>query len=366
MRVLAWVPQEYDTSPGQRFRLEQWEPVLRREGIEIVWSPFSGAALTRIMSQPGHLAGKAAGIAGALARRWREAFAARAFDLVYVFRESELMGPALPARLLGLLRVPFVFDFDDAVWVRYVSPANSYLSYLRMPGKTAFLCRGARHVLAGNPYLRDYALRHNRAVSIVPTTIDTERYRPLPPRQPEVPVIGWTGSYSTGQYLSVVGGALTRLARSHRFRVVVVGGGESFRPPGVEVEFRPWRSATELQDLSDFDIGLMPLPDAQWERGKCGLKALQYMALGVPAVVSPVGVNAQIVRDGENGLVAADEAGWERALGRLLDDASLRARLGAAGRATVEAEYSAAVVAPRVARILRQAAGLDTPAAFPR
>jgi glycosyltransferase involved in cell wall biosynthesis len=354
MKVLAWVPQEVDTSPGQRFRLEQWEPWLRREGIEIRWSPYADAALTRLLPRGGALAGKARGVLAALLRRLREAWRAGEFDLVYVFRETALFGPGLAERLLALRGVPFVFDFDDAVWVRYVSPANSYLSYLRFPGKTRAVCRLARHVIAGNPYLRDWALRYNPRVTVVPTTIDTEKYRPRTPRANGVPVIGWTGSYSTEQYLALVKPVLERLRRRFAFRVVVVGG-SGFAAEGVEVEHRPWRAASETEDLADFDLGLMPLPDAAWEQGKCGLKALQYMALGVPAVVSPVGVNREIVRDGENGLLADDADAWEQALARLLADAELRARLGAAGRRTVERDFSAAVHAPRVAELMRGA-----------
>lgn len=354
MKVLAWVPQEKDTSPGQRFRLEQWEPWLQREGIQITWSPFSDATASRLMQQPGHLAAKVRNVGAALARRLREAWAARGFDLVYVFREGALFGPALAERVLAWSGVPFVFDFDDAVWVRYLSPANAYLSYLRFPGKTAALCRMARHVLAGNAYLRDYALRYNGRVTVVPTTIDAEKYRPQPRAAATPPVIGWTGSYSTEQYLALVRPALSRLARRRSFRVVVVGGGR-FAADGVAVEHRPWRAASETSDLAGFDVGLMPLPDAEWERGKCGLKALQYMALGVPTIVSPVGVNAEIVSHGENGLVARTDGEWEEALDRLLADAALRARLGSAGRATVERSYSAAVHAPRVAAALRAA-----------
>ncbi|PYQ52780.1 MAG: group 1 glycosyl transferase [Acidobacteria bacterium] len=355
MRVLAWVPQELDTSPGQRFRIEQWAPLLRREQIELVWSPFLGEALGRALKTSGHVGAKAGGVLRALAARMREAWRAKEFDLVYIFREGALLGPALAERILRRAGVPWVFDFDDAVWVRYVSPANSYLSYLRFPGKTAFLVRHARQVMAGNAYLRDWAGRFNPSVSVVPTTIDTDTYRPVPPREGGPPVIGWTGSYSTEKYLELVRPALERLRRRRAFRLVVVGGG-AFRADGVEVEHRPWRARTETADLADLDIGLMPLPDAEWERGKCGLKALQYMALGLPVVVSPVGVNAEIVRDGESGVLARTAEQWEEALERLLADADLRRRMGRAGRATVERAYSAAVVAPRVAEIFRRAA----------
>jgi glycosyltransferase involved in cell wall biosynthesis len=167
-------------------------------------------------------------------------------------------------------------------------------------------------------------------------------------------VIGWTGSHTSEQYLEVVRPALERVRRRHDFLLVVVGGG-AFSSPGLDIVHRPWRSSTEVADLSDFDIGIMPLPDSEWERGKCGLKALQYMALGVPTVVSPVGVNKEIVEHGRNGLLAASDDEWEKAIELLLTDVDSRRRLGAEGRATVESTYSAAVHAPHVADIFREA-----------
>jgi len=167
-------------------------------------------------------------------------------------------------------------------------------------------------------------------------------------------VIGWTGSYSTYQHLERIYPILARLAKRHRFRLVIVGT-EAPEIHGVEVDFRPWRSETEAHDLADLDIGIMPLPDDAWSRGKCGLKALQYMALGIPPVVSPVGVNTEIVNDGVNGLVAETEDEWVDRLARLIENPPLRERLGRAARRTIEERYSARIVAPRVLEVFEKA-----------
>jgi glycosyltransferase involved in cell wall biosynthesis len=355
VRVLAWVPHEVGRTPGQRFRIEQWTPHLRAHGIEIAFSPFLEGDGASVFANPGHASRKARWVLSSLARRCAEAIRRTRADLVYIFREGALIGPALAERMLHLQGRPFVFDFDDAVWVRYVSPANGLLSHLRFPAKTQTLCRKARHVLAGNAFLRDYALRFNPRVSVIPTTIDTDLYRPRSRGESALPVIGWSGSFSTVQYLDLVRGALERLARRRRFRVVVVGG-TGFSASGVEVECRPWRADTEIDEISGFDVGIMPLPDDEWARGKCGLKALQYMALEVPPVVSPVGVNAEIVEDGTNGLWARSEDDWVEQLDRLLTDLALRRRLGVAARQRVDLAYSAAAVTPRVAAILKTAA----------
>ena len=308
----------------------------------------------RAFAQPAPLLRKAQLVLSSLALRLGEAARESRADLVYIFREGALLGPAFAERILSWRGIPFVFDFDDAVWVRYKSPLSGPLSYLRFSGKTATLCGRARHVLAGNPYLRDYARRFNPAVTVIPTTIDTELYRRRPRTAAAVPIVGWSGSPTTLPYLELVRGALAQLARRRAFRVLVVGG-SGFEVPGVEVECLPWRADTEVEDISRFDVGLMPLPEDEWARGKCGLKALQYMALRVATVVSPVGVNTEIVEGGA-GLVARDEDDWVECLDRLLSDQALREDLGEAGRRRVEERYSAAVVVPRVAEIFRQAA----------
>ncbi|HEU4593741.1 MAG TPA: glycosyltransferase family 4 protein [Pyrinomonadaceae bacterium] len=352
MRLLAIVPSIYDTNPSQRFRIEQWEPLLRARGVEITFKPFETKELNAVLYKHGQLAEKLRLVLKSFARRFSEVRAARDYDAVYVLREAALLGPPLFERWIARAGVPFIFDFDDAVFVPYVSPSNGYLSYLKFPGKTRSICRLAAHVMAGNEYLADYAREVNDRVTIVPTTIDTAKYTVEPrAEENEMPVIGWSGSHSTAQHLSTLRGALQRLAREERFLLRVIGA-PGFKIDDVNIEALPWRPETEVAELRTFDIGVMPLPDDQWSRGKCGLKALQYMAVGVPTVCSPVGVNTEIIQDDENGLIASTEDEWVEKLTRLLRSAELRQRLGRAGRATVDARYSASVQAPRVFQII--------------
>lgn len=357
MRVLALVPTEPDRNPGQRYRIEQWEPRLRALGVEIVYSSFGFPELSEVLYRPGHQLRKALLILQAYLHQMRAIARVGRFDLVYVFREAALLGPAFIESAIARRGVPLVFDFDDAVFVPYVSPSNGYLSYLKCFGKTATLCRIAEQVMAGNRYLQDYAERYSDAVTLVPTTIDTDVYRPelRRPRGNGVTVIGWTGSHSTVQHLRLAFPVLEELARRHPIRMVVVGS-DPIEIPGVETLFRRWSSAREVQDLADIDLGIMPLPDDEWSRGKCGLKALQYMALGVPAVVSPVGVNTEIVEDGVNGFTPSTDRRWIERLSLLVERPELRERLGAEARKTVESRYSAAVVAPRVLEVFQKAA----------
>ncbi|MGD9588981.1 MAG: glycosyltransferase family 4 protein [Pyrinomonadaceae bacterium] len=357
MKVLAIVPSIYDTSPGQRFRIEQWEPILKAGGVEIAYEPFESPELRSVLYGPGNSLTKVKEVTRSFRRRGSVVSAAGGYDLIYLFREAALLGPAWYERRFGRTGVPVVFDFDDAVFVAYRSPSNGYLSYLKFPGKTATICRIATHVIAGNPYLADYAREHNPNVTIVPTTIDTDKYEAKEkPAANDGPVtIGWSGSFSTVQHLDTVRDALQELAKTESFRLRVIGTPE-YSLPGVETEAMPWRSETEIADLSAIDIGLMPLPDENWTRGKCALKALQYMALGIPTVCSPVGVNTAIIDDGVNGFLAGSRDEWINKLRTLLHSPDLRRMVGLEGRKTVEEGYSARSQAPRVLEIFQRAA----------
>jgi glycosyltransferase involved in cell wall biosynthesis len=353
MHVLALMPALYDTSPSQRYRLEQWEPLLRERGVEITYAPFEDEELHPLLYKPGLLSRKVQLVTRGLNRRLSLLRRVKDYDLVYILREAALLGPAIFERMIHQRGVPIVFDFDDAVFVSYRSPSNGYLSYLKFASKTKTICRIASHVMAGNPYLAEYARQVNDRVTVIPTTIDTEKYR-VPSRAEKTgpPVIGWTGSYSTVQHLDTLRGALKKLAERESFRLRVIGT-PAYECAPVDVDAMPWRADTELEDLSEIDIGVMPLPDDKWSKGKCGLKALQFMALGIPTVCSPVGVNTDIIQDNENGFIAATEDEWVEKLSRLLRSAELRQRLGHAGRATIEQKYSAITQTPRVYEIFK-------------
>jgi len=354
MRVLALVPSIYDTSPGQRYRIEQWQGGLKQSGVEITFAAFEDKTLRDVLYIRGQWLRKGIGISKAFIRRLSTVGQSKSYDLVYVFREAALFGPSIFERIVYLLKVPLVFDFDDAIFFRYRSPANGWLSLLKAPGKTRTICKLASHVMAGNNYLAEYALRFNRNVTVVPTTIDTDAYQVGAVRETAVPVIGWTGSYSTVQHLDLLRDVLCELARRERFRLRVIGP-SNYRLDGVDVEAVPWRSQTEAQDLAEADIGVMPLPDDPWSRGKCGCKALQYMGLGIPAVCSPVGINTDLISDGENGFLANGAEEWITRLTLLLRSPQLRRKLGLAGRKTVEERFSATSQVQRVHEVFRSA-----------
>jgi glycosyltransferase involved in cell wall biosynthesis len=306
-----------------------------------------------VLYRRGGAAIKARETARGYLRRLRELGHLDGHDVAYVFREAALLGPSwFESRLVR--RLPMVFDFDDAIYLPAHAEANPAARFLKRPGKAAELCRLARHVVVGNETLAGFARQHASAVTVIPSTIDTDAYavRAHPPNAR--PVVGWTGSGTTLPYLRLLPGALVRLRERVDYELHVIGG--ELEIPGVDVKCRPWRAETEVEDLCQLDVGLMPLPDDEWTRGKCGMKALQYMGLAITPVVSPVGANLTIVEDGVSGFHARTEEEWVERIERLLRDPTLRARMGAAGRRAVEAHYSARVQAPRMARVLRAAA----------
>jgi glycosyltransferase involved in cell wall biosynthesis len=241
-----------------------------------------------------------------------------------------------------------IFDFDDAIYLRDTSGANPLFDRLKFPSKTVTLCRRSAVVSAGSRYLANWALEHARTVVTVPTTIDLERYvRPRPPQERKRVVVGWAGSSTSLGHLERFAPMLRELAARREVEIRVVA---NRRPelPDLAVDWRPWSAQTEVQEIADFDVGIKPLPDDPWSRGKCPMKELQYMALEVPVVCSAVGATREAVRHGESGFSVTTQAEWLESLMQLIDSPELRRRMGRAGRAIVEREYATVVSVRRL------------------
>ncbi len=359
MKALFVVPYPLDTAPGQRFRFEQWLRLLPDGAITADVRPLLSDTAFGQLYRGGATATKAAGVLAGLARRVRDLTAAGHYDVAFVYREAFALGPPVVEMLLER-RVPVVYDFDDAIFLGDTSAANRSMARLKWPQKVGRIVAGAAMTTVGNDWLAAYARQSSDRVTVIPTTIDTEAYQPRERTAGERVRLGWSGSPTTAQHLHTVDGALRRVLAELPVELVVVGDA-TYTLPGANgssarVSAKAWSAATEIDDVSSFDIGLMPLPDDQWSQGKCGLKALQYLALGVPTITSPVGVNPDIISSGDNGLLASTEDQWVEAVSRLVADAPLRRRLGDAGRQTVVERYSGRRWAPRFLEVLEQAA----------
>ncbi|MBL8938343.1 MAG: glycosyltransferase family 4 protein [Archangium sp.] len=360
MRALFLSLQAHGRSPSQRYRVEAFEPALRAAGIELIERPVLTADDLRGFygRTPAHE--KARIGLKALARRavsLRPRLRSRP-HVVLVQREAFFLFNQW-SEWLAALQAPVVYDFDDAIWINAVSEANRRFAFLKNVAKISRIVSLAHTVIAGNDYLADWARQHSNNVHVVPTCVDTALWKPAAaPRDPTRPItIGWSGSPSTVAHYRTIEGALLRIKQRFGDRVRLrLMGDPSYRHELLGVVGEPWSEAAEIPFLQEMDIGLMPLPDDEWTRGKCGLKGLTSMAAGAATVMSPVGVNPVIMRHEVDGLLASTEDEWVAGLCRLVEDAPLRARLGAAGRARVVESYSVQRWAPELIRLLESAA----------
>jgi len=352
--VCALVPYPVDTAPSQRFRVEQWRKYLDEHGITMDIYPFADGELMEVLHAEGSIGRKTRAILGAAFRRLGLLKALRKYDAVVIHRAACIAGPAVLERLLPLWDRPVIFDFDDAIYFLHTTAANRYVGWLKFPGKTRTLCAISSHVIAGNQYLAEYAQRFNRNVTVIPTSIDTDRYRPgtRSSRNGTV-IVGWTGSSTSQTHLEMFAPALAGMLPFDKVELRVISN-RAPRLDGVPFVWRPWSAAKEVDELREFDIGIMPMPDEPWARGKCALKALQYMALGIPVVCSAVGTNREVVEHGVNGLLATTEAEWASGLDSLIRNRELRMKLGSAARQTVNQRYSGRECAASFADVIRR------------
>lgn len=340
-KVLFIVAHRKDRAPNQRFRFEQYFSFLERNGFACTLSPLIATAKEDNVFYQGNLLKKIPLGIKLIARRIKDSLRASDFDIIFIAREAFVTGHIVFEKWMKRSKARIIFDFDDSIWIDVVSTNNRALSWLKNADKTARIIRLADRVFAGNDYLADYARPHNASVVIVPTTIDTDAYQPNYSLNKAAVTIGWSGSVSTIAHFTYAIPALTRLKEKYGSRIdIKVIGDANYRYEPLGIVGTAWSSKTEIADLQTIDIGIMPLPDDEWTKGKCGLKGLQYMALEIPTVMSPVGVNTKIIDDGHNGFLASGVDEWVEKLSRLVEDADLRVTLGREGRKKVVEKYS--------------------------
>ena len=321
-------------------------------------SPFFTREFFRLVYRPGHYAQKTVLFLRRSVERLSLVLADADYDLLFVYREAFPIGPPMLERLLARPGCPpMVYDFDDAVFLPNTSEANRVISFLKYPHKVDTIVEKSATVIAGNDYLAGYARRHNASVTVIPTCVDTDQFVPRSPESANGDdrrlVFGWIGSQTTASYLEALGPVLVRVNRARPFELRVAGAGRDLRFGDLRVANVTWSLDEEVALFNTCHVGVYPLTEDEWTRGKCGFKAIQFMACGVPVVASAVGVNREIIADGVNGFLASSEDEWVEKLTRLADDPALRRRMGEAGRQTIEERYSLRVNAPRMAATLR-------------
>lgn len=348
MRVLLL--SRYDRlGASSRLRSHQYLPYLSQAGFDVTVAPLFDDDYVRGLYS-GNISKLA--VLKAYFARLGFIFKARQFDLVWL--EYEML-PWLPSWIeLALFpkNIPLVVDYDDAIFHRYDQHRLSLVRKL-LGQKIDAVMQRANIVTVGNDYLAERAKQVGaQRVERVPTVVDAKRYAVIEKENASPVTIGWIGQPSTAEYLGLLAPVLKKMITKHSVRVVAIGP-KPTQFQQLPIEVKSWAEETEAAEIQLFDIGIMPLPDEPWERGKCGYKLIQYMACGKPVVASPVGVNSVIVRQGVNGFLANTEAEWCDSLSLLCGDAALRKQMGDEGRKIMEQDYSLQVAAPRLAELLR-------------
>lgn len=330
-------------SPSQRFRIELYKELMAKNGIEYHFQPFISAKYAPYLYREGYTVKKVLAVMTGFLHRFIGLLRYMHMDYVFVQREASPVGPPVFEWCYAkLLRKKLIYDFDDAIWLNNVTESNKAAGYIKCYWKVKQICKWAHKVSVGNEFLGSYAKQFNRNVVYNPTCVDTEnRYNKIANQRTSNITIGWTGSHSTLQFLEQAVPALQQLEQTYSFRFLVIcDKAPQFKLRSLE--FIPWKKETEIEDLLQINIGIMPSKNDAWNEGKCGFKIIQYLSLGIPAVASPVGVNKRIIDHGSNGFICATEEDWVQSLSQLLQDENMRIALGEAGRKKMKEEYSVA------------------------
>jgi glycosyltransferase involved in cell wall biosynthesis len=343
MRVLFLLPYPLHRAPSQRFRVENLLPLLDEAGINYTLRPFMDEKTWNMLYKGGSAVQKVSGILKGFRKRWYTVLReAKDYDWVFIHREAAPLGPPwIEQYLKNVLKKRIVYDFDDAIWIPNTSAENALAARFKAFWKVPRICSWSHTITAGNDYLCDFAATNSKGrVVRMPTVVDTKnRYNRLKQHYGGKPVVGWTGSHSTLKYLDELMPLLRELRQELDFSFAVIAD----KKPDLDFpdwSFIPWDANSEIEDLLNLDIGVMPLTPDPWSEGKCGFKLIQYLALGIPALATPVGVNARIIAEGENGFLCEDQNAWKAGLRKLIMNASLREQFGRAGREKMIAEYS--------------------------
>jgi glycosyltransferase involved in cell wall biosynthesis len=356
-RVLFLTPNPIE-SASERYRIHQFVPYLEHAGFECKVRPFADRRLFQAV-QASRMTSQLFYAPFSSLRRAVDVYTAPRYDMVVIHREAFPFFCPRVERMVLRRHSRVVFSLDDAIYAGHRDTPNKKYPFVYKlkygPGVNEVLAKSA-HVIAGSRTLAEHARQFNPHVSVVPTVVDANRYAyRAPTASSECLTIGWMGTRSTSPYVFDIAPVLRQLGEVFRGQIRFrMYGDPQLQLPVSNYETRPFSLESEIEDLRRIDIGIMPLPDNEWTRGKCAFKAIQYMALGIPTVSSPVGMASEIIKHNVNGLLASTSGEWFEALARLMRDADLRRRLAEEGRKTIEACYSLGIWAPRFADLLDQ------------
>jgi glycosyltransferase involved in cell wall biosynthesis len=354
MRVLTLVPSQKGFSPGQRGSIELWESVLKSAGIELDYAPFETEKLSRILYKSGNHLSKAFEMVRGYVDRIGLLKRLDEYDAVFVYREAALLGPAFLEKMVAR-RKPIIYQLDDPLFVPYKSPSNGYLSYLKFFGKVKEIIRISKVVVVNSSHIRDYAEQFNQNIWQIPSIVDTKKFTCEPFSESIKRVcVGWSGSPTTLTNIKLVEKPLARLSEKDICDIHFIGGTD-FDLNNVKYTAQKWNGDTEVEDLRQLQIGLVPLPENEWNKRKFIMKTAQYMALGIVPVGTPMASNTEVIRHGENGFLAATDDEWFEYLTILVKDYKLRTKMSFEATKDAQANYSLEANAQKIIEAFRAA-----------
>jgi glycosyltransferase involved in cell wall biosynthesis len=341
-KVLILCAHRPKRSPSQRYRFEQYLPFLESKGYQFIWSYLLNENDDRVFYSQGNPHKKFLILLKNYLQRKKDIRNFRNYDIILIQREAMFTGTSFVEKAAFKSNAKVIFDFDDSIWLEDTSPGNKKFAWIKKPAKFFENIQNAHLVTAGNTYLADKAKPYNKSVVIIPTTIDTDIHKPKRDiENKEFVTIGWSGSISTIKHFELLIPVLKKIKEKYGPKVgFKIMGDPDYVCQEINVKSVAWNEKSEVDELNSFDIGLMPLPNDEWSKGKCGLKGLSYMSCSVATVMSPVGINKEIIQHSINGMLAETDEEWFNILCYLIDNPDSRKEIGSKGRETVAEFYS--------------------------
>lgn len=358
-KIYVICPFPKDEAAGQRLKYEQYLEQWENKGYQVSISNFMDLSLWAVVYTRGNYLQKFLGVLRGYIKRFIDIFYINKADIVYVFMWGTPFGSSLYERIVRLLSKNLIYDIEDNVMMSQTNSLNPIMRFLRGTSKVNYLIQSSNHVITSSPYLCEYAKKINNfgEATYISSSINTTRFIPANHFTNNKPIVlGWTGTFSSKEYLELLEPMLIKLAAKKKFKLRIIGNFE-YSLPGVDTEIIKWTKKNEVSDLQGIDIGLYPLPQNDWVLGKSGLKALQYMAFGLPTVATDVGTTPMIIQNMENGILVKSEEDWLDALEMLMNDNELRKKLGENARRTVLENYSTNVISSKYLKIIKSLIG---------
>lgn len=340
-KILIVCPSPEGVAPGQRLKYEQYFENWRENGYEITVESFISTSFQKIVYKKGYFFPKLFYTIQGYINRIKLIGQLKNYDIVYLFLWVTPFGFPLFEWIYCKLSRKVIYDIDDLV---YTTAENApwYSRVFKTKYKPIYLMKKADHVITCTPYLDQFVRKYNSYTTDISSTVDTSnKYICVNSYSNDKPlIIGWSGSHSTIQHFKIITNVLTAIQAKYPGIKILVMGGSNIEIPNLNLESTEWSEEKEIKTLQKFDIGIYPLPNEQWVYGKSGLKAIQYMALGIPTIATAIGTNFRVIENGESGYLVESEKEWIEKLTLLIENSSLRKQIGMAGRLKVEKLFS--------------------------